>query len=190
MANKKNLPNIPICISDWEKDCGVLSLEAEAAWLKIIFKMWTNGNTKIYTIPIKGLCQLWKSSGDSVKYIISELERKNICDIEFNNSFIEFKKKGLYHKNTIVYGIILSRSEEKFLKIGITHEQGSIKKRYRYYGLHTEFLFTESYPNRLDALKRERELHLLFSKYRYNPSIDFGGKTECFEVESVNKIEL
>ena len=58
---KKNLPNIPLYIGDWEKDCNVLSLESEAAWLRIVFKMFTNGKQSTYKLPTKGLQNLCRN---------------------------------------------------------------------------------------------------------------------------------
>lgn len=78
---KKNLPNIPVYIGDWERDCNVLSLEAEAAWMKIIFKMHLAGKQSTYKTSTKGLQILWKSSPEKVQEIISELKFNDIGGI-------------------------------------------------------------------------------------------------------------
>ena len=101
MANKKNLPNIPLYIGDWEKDCNVLSLEAEAAWLRIIFKMFTNGKQSTYKIPTKGLQNLWKVSKEKVEEIIQELIDFNICDITIDGRFTEFTCRRYVRENQV-----------------------------------------------------------------------------------------
>lgn len=85
MSNKKNLPNIPIYIGDWEKDCNTLSLEAEAAWLRIIFKMFTKGKQSVYKIPTKSLQNLWRCGEDKMNEILDELEFNEICPIDRTN---------------------------------------------------------------------------------------------------------
>jgi len=49
-GKQENLPYIPLYTGDWEKDCNVLSLESEAAWLRIIFKMFNSGKQSVYKI--------------------------------------------------------------------------------------------------------------------------------------------
>ncbi|WP_109438382.1 hypothetical protein [Aquimarina sp. AU119] len=98
---KKNLPNIPIYIGDWERDCNVLSLESEMAWMKIIFKMHLNGKQSSYKTSTKGLQILWKSQGEKVKEIIEELLFNEICEIsEITGGFI-FKCRRLEKENKI-----------------------------------------------------------------------------------------
>jgi uncharacterized protein YdaU (DUF1376 family) len=98
---RKNLPNIPLYIGDWEKDCNVLSLEAEAAWLRIIFKMFTNGKQSSYKIPTKGLQNLWRVSEEKAQEIIEELTDFNICEIRLEGRFIEFTSRRYKKENAI-----------------------------------------------------------------------------------------
>lgn len=98
---KKNLPNIPLYIGDWEKDCNVLSLESEAAWLRIIFKMFTNGKQSIYKIPTKGLQNLWRCSPEKVNDIIQELKDYDICGITQYERFTEFHSRRFEKENQI-----------------------------------------------------------------------------------------
>lgn len=101
MATRKNLPNIPLYIGDWEKDCNVLSLEAEAAWLRIIFKMFTNGKQSTYKIPTKGLQNLWRVSEEKAQEIIAELLDYGICEIAFEGRFVEFTCRRFQKENEI-----------------------------------------------------------------------------------------
>lgn len=98
---KKNLPNIPLYIGDWEKDCNVLSLEAEAAWLRIIFKMFTNGKQSTYKIPTKGLQNLWRCGPEKVNEIIQELTDFDICEINNDGRFTEFTSRRFKRENEI-----------------------------------------------------------------------------------------
>ncbi len=97
----KNLPNIPLYIGDWEKDCNVLSLEAEAGWLRIIFKMFTNGKQSVYKLPTKGLQNLWRVSEHKVEEILNELSDFNICEITTDGRFTEFTCRRYVKENSI-----------------------------------------------------------------------------------------
>lgn len=99
--SKKNLPNIPLYIGDWEKDCNVLTLEAEAAWLRIIFKMFTNGKQSSYKIPTRGLQNLWRCNAEKVQEIISELLDFNICEIKVEDRFTIFTSRRFERENDI-----------------------------------------------------------------------------------------
>jgi hypothetical protein len=97
----KNLPNIPLYIGDWEKDCNVLSLETEAAWLRIIFKMFTNGKQSSYKLPTKGLQNLWRVSEEKASEILDELIDYNICEIQTDGRFTEFTCRRYVKENSI-----------------------------------------------------------------------------------------
>lgn len=79
--SKKNLPNIPIYIGDWERDCNVLSLESEMAWMKIVFKLHLSGKQSVYKSSTKALQILWKSPPEKVIEILDELRFNEICEI-------------------------------------------------------------------------------------------------------------
>jgi len=97
----KNLPNIPLYIGDWEKDCNVLTLEAEAAWLRIVFKMFTNGKQSTYKIPTKGLQNLWRVSEQKSREIVQEFIDYNICEVVVDGRFIEFTSRRFKKENEI-----------------------------------------------------------------------------------------
>jgi hypothetical protein len=88
--NKKNLPNIPIYIGDWERDCNILSLESEMAWMKIVFKLHLSGKQSVYKTSTKGLQILWKSPQEKVQEILEELIFNNICEISEITGGYEF----------------------------------------------------------------------------------------------------
>lgn len=114
--SKKNLPNIPLYIGDWEKDCNVLSLRAEAAWLRIIFKMFTNGKQSTYKLPTNGLQNLWKVSITEVNEILQELIDFDICEINTYGRFTEFTCRRFKKENDISEvrkGAVSSRKDRK-----------------------------------------------------------------------------
>src|SRR5690606_34051357 len=90
-----------IYIGDWEKDCNVLSLESEAAWLRIIFKMFTNGKQSTYKIPTKGLQNLWRCNEEKVSEIIQELIDYDICEINVDGRFVEFTSRRYKRENEL-----------------------------------------------------------------------------------------
>lgn len=111
---KKNLPNIPIYIGDWERDCNVLSLECEMAWMKIVFKMHLSGKQSVYKSSTKGLQILWKSNLEKVNEILEELEFNNICQITEIKGGYEFLSRRLQKENSIseIRSIVASESHK------------------------------------------------------------------------------
>jgi len=98
---KNNLPHIPLYIGDWEKDCNVLSLESEGAWLRIIFKMFSKGKQSNIKIPTKSLQNLWRCSAESVQEIIDDLMFNDICDIDVEGNFTEFTCRRFVKENKL-----------------------------------------------------------------------------------------
>lgn len=101
MANKKNLPNIPIYIGDWERDCNVLSLQSEAAWMRIVFKLWTKGKQNSIKIPTKSLQNLWRCSEVEMNDILNDLIYNEIAEITINSGFVEFICRRFVKENNI-----------------------------------------------------------------------------------------
>jgi uncharacterized protein YdaU (DUF1376 family) len=82
------IPYIPLYIGDWEQDTNCLSLQAEAAWLKIIFKMFKNDKNGTYKTSTKSLQNLWKTDTNGVQNILDELSENEICGIEIGEHII------------------------------------------------------------------------------------------------------
>jgi uncharacterized protein YdaU (DUF1376 family) len=101
MANTKNLPNIPIYIGDWERDCNVLSLESEAAWMRIVFKLWTKGKQNSIKIPTKSLQNLWRCSNQKVEEILQDLIFNEIAEITTHTGFVEFTCRRFVKENKL-----------------------------------------------------------------------------------------
>ncbi len=98
---KKNLPYLPLYTGDWIKDCNVLSLEAEAAWLRIIFKMFNSGKQSSYKVPTKALQNLWRVSEEKVLCIIEELQDNDICGLVVEDRYITFISRRYEKENRI-----------------------------------------------------------------------------------------
>lgn len=88
------IPYIPLFIGDWEQDTNALSLQCEAAWLKIIFKMFKDDKSGLYKTSTKALQNLWKCDTKTVQDIIDELKDNDVCIIEFTD-----EKQGIVFKN-------------------------------------------------------------------------------------------
>ena len=101
MENKKNLPNIPIYIGDWERDCNVLSLESEAAWMRIVFKLWTKGKQNSIKMPTKSIQNLWRCSEDKMHEILNDLIFNEIAEIKVDKEFIEFSCRRFVKENNL-----------------------------------------------------------------------------------------
>lgn len=94
-------PYIPIYIGDWEQDTNLLSLEAEAGWLKIVFKMWKNGKTGVYKISTKALQNLWRKSAQETEEIVQEFRDANTCEITYNDGKYTFKNRRMVRQHEI-----------------------------------------------------------------------------------------
>lgn len=78
--------------------------------------------------------------------------------------------------------------DEEFIKIGITSE--SIKERYRkknYMPYKFEIIHQTTSTNKQLIWEIERNFLTKFKANRYAPKIDFGGKTECFDIKVLEK---
>lgn len=111
MANKKNLPNIPLYIGDWEKDCNVLDIASEGAWLRIVFKLWTKGKQNTIKIPTKSLQKLWRCSEEQMREILDDLIFNEIAEIEEIAGFVEFTCRRFVKENELSRTRSKARSE-------------------------------------------------------------------------------
>lgn len=76
-------PYIPIYIGDWEQDTNCISLEAEAALLKLVFKLWKSKDKGLLTISFSQIALLFKKSEDLAVKILQELKENEVLNIEF-----------------------------------------------------------------------------------------------------------
>ncbi len=73
-------PYIPLYIGDWEQDTNCLSLEAEGAWLKVVFKCWKNAG--VFVTSRDSLIRLFKVDPQKFASILLEWKENNICDLQ------------------------------------------------------------------------------------------------------------
>jgi hypothetical protein len=78
-------PYIPLYIGDWEQDTNCLSLEAEGAWLKLVFKLWkgeSNLGKGLLSISFRAMGLLFKCSPEKTQEIFQELVENRVFDHE------------------------------------------------------------------------------------------------------------
>lgn len=78
---------IKLDVGAWEKDVNTISIEAEGALLKLTFKLTDSQDRGRFTFALDSLCKLFKTSPESAKKIILELQRNNILDITYKSDF-------------------------------------------------------------------------------------------------------
>lgn len=96
----------------------------------------------------------------------------------------------MQYKETCVYIIKLSNEYEAFIKVGITSD---IKKRFKSFekiGYNVGIIYVEEYSNRSKAYRREGLYHRRLDKYSYTPKTLFAGYTECFGIDSIERINI
>jgi uncharacterized protein YdaU (DUF1376 family) len=72
-------PYIPLYMGDWIQDTDCLSIAAEGAWLRIVFKCWKNNGMFSATMDV--FARVCKVSTPEFASILLEWETNNICDI-------------------------------------------------------------------------------------------------------------
>lgn len=87
------IPYMKFYIGDWEQDLNACSLQTEAAWLKVIVKMFKDGECGIYKTTTKRLQRIWKCSTNDVQEIIEELKDEKVCGIEINGDDVVFQNR-------------------------------------------------------------------------------------------------
>lgn len=87
-------PYIPLYIGDWEQDLNCVSLEAEGAALKLIFKLWKSPTKGLLRICYAQMAILFKKSEPETRKIFAELCRNNIFNVEnLPNDEVEIKSR-------------------------------------------------------------------------------------------------
>lgn len=73
-------PYIPLYLGDWTQDTDGLSIEAEGAWLRVVFKCWRNEGS--FTATIEILARVCKVTPEKFASILLEWKMNNICNID------------------------------------------------------------------------------------------------------------
>lgn len=74
---------IPLEIGAWEQDVNMISLEAEGALLKIIFKLWKSEDKGRQKFALPAMALMLKKSPDEVIKILQELKENSVLNIDF-----------------------------------------------------------------------------------------------------------
>lgn len=120
--------------------------------------------------------------------LILHTDNDNKYFIKWLDDSLKAHKSDKVNKETFVYAIKLSTTDECFIKIGISN---NLKKRYSDYirlGFTIEEILTISFGNRIDAEDAEIKLHSDYSSLKYIPLKRFAGQTECFSINLLNSL--
>jgi len=95
------IPYMPFYIGDWEQDMNSCSLRTEAAWLKVIIKMFKDDKSGIYKTSTKRLQNLWKCNEEEMNEILDELIGEKIGKVTINEGMIEFENRRMLQAKTL-----------------------------------------------------------------------------------------
>jgi len=98
-------------------------------------------------------------------------------------------QKMLDVNRNFLYVIFLENKKEKFIKIGITSRLKRRFSDFKKLGYKVSEIEVKEFSDLDSVKKEERALHQKFSSKKYNPEIDFGGKTECFFCDILEEIK-
>lgn len=178
---KKNLPYLPLYTGDWIKDCNVLSLEAEAAWLRIIFKMFNSGKQSTYKVPTKALQNLWRVSEEKVLCIIEELQDNDICGIEQEDRYITFTSRRYEKENRIseIRKEAVSMRQDRNKNDANTYTN-DLQNAYKTDTNNVQNAEIEIENNNIDNTKIDNTTKKISSNTRGKKGFDFSGIEESF----------
>lgn len=106
---------IKLEVGAWERDVNTLSLEAEGALLKLIFKLDCATDRGRCHFVFSSLAILFKTSAEKVKSIITELKENNILNIEIDGDrvFIESRRIVRSAEISAINGANATKKENK-----------------------------------------------------------------------------
>lgn len=88
------IPYIPLYIGDWEQDTNSISLEAEGALLKLIFKLFKSETKGSVSFRFSQLAILFKKDIENTRKIVQELQENDLLNIDFlPDDCIQFKSR-------------------------------------------------------------------------------------------------
>lgn len=86
-------PYIPIYIGDWEQDTNTISLEAEGALIKLIFKLWKSKTKGKLEISFHQLSFLFKKPEVETRKIVLELQNNDVLTIKIEGEIVNFSSR-------------------------------------------------------------------------------------------------
>ena len=178
---KKNLPYLPLYTGDWIKDCNVLSLEAEAAWLRIIFKMFNSGKQSSYKVPTKALQNLWRVSEEKVLCIIEELQDNDICGLVVEDRYITFISRRYEKENRIseIRKEAVSKRQDRN-KDDTNTPTNDLQNAYKTDTNNVQNAEIEIENNNIDNTKIDNTTKKISSNTRGKKGFDYSGIEESF----------
>lgn len=110
-----------------------------------------------------------------------------LSSFKFKEWVIKANKSKNFHSFKIYVIKCFDNNGEEFIKIGKTYRE--VKDRFvgnfpYNYEIIKEIIFEDG----LECCNYEVELHNKFTDHSYSPSKKFGGSTECFSIEILNKL--
>lgn len=100
--SKGKQPYIPLYIGDWVQDTDSLSLEAEAAWLKLTFKLWKASERGLLLISFSQMAKLFKITPEKTREIFQELAENNVFNWrKIDENFVEIKSRRMLKETAL-----------------------------------------------------------------------------------------
>lgn len=99
-------PYIPIYLGDWLKDTDCLSLEAEGALLRILFKLWESKTPGRLSFSFSQLSFSFRKSEEITRKIVAELAENQVLNIIFegeNRVFFESRRMVRDFGKSLIY---------------------------------------------------------------------------------------
>lgn len=158
--SKGKQPYIPIYIGDWEQDTNCISLEAEGALLKLIFKLWKSDTKGLLSFSFSQIAILLKKSEEMTTKILQELQENKVLNIEFLP-----EKKVKIESRRMLKDVAISESYSKRGKQGGRPKKLNESKLKAKYKLFTDNEYdNESKEKRISASEISKKDEILNSK--------------------------
>lgn len=105
-----------------------------------------------------------------------------------NKKILERNKVEYKNTPSELYILKLKKEKEIFFKIGVTKQ--NITARSGQMGVYKSTVIKTIKTNLYDAAIKEQELLENFKEYQYIPEHKFGGYTECFSINPLEKLKI
>lgn len=119
-----------------------------------------------------------------------EPEIKDILpSLAFTQFLIQFNRDKEYsdinHRTTYVYCIEMNHKEsaEQFIKIGISYRTATRYNDYKRLGYSVNEVWVKKFKYRIEAENEESNIHRNLYEFKYEPTTQFPGHTECFTID-------
>lgn len=178
------LPYIPLYIGDWEQDTNTISLEAEGALLKLIFKLWNSETKGRIEILLSFASVLLKKNEKSTLKILRELEAKKILNIEF----CEAKKIKIESRRLLKEAAISDARRDAGRKGGKNSKQNASKTQAKH-KQNPEYEYEYNVLEKVDNINEDENL----SEYKNGEKKNFlkeNGFLKIYQFPNEENLEL